>query len=214
MKSNDNIRLLFENINRKGISRRSFVARGAGCTACLSMLSFAGMRTEMPAAQVKKSDEEILKELEAKAARFMSTQGSCARSTFASLNEQFELKADAIVPAIMPFTGGIAGKGETCGAVSGAIFAIGLFFECIKQYEKKQFGTSMRLGGLFFDRFEKEFGSTRCREVVKHQYGRYLDLNKPEDIKIFMEESKKEAKCLQVVQKAAVIAGEIILANS
>jgi C_GCAxxG_C_C family probable redox protein len=140
--------------------------------------------------------------------------GSCAKSSFASLNEQFELKADAIMPAVMPFTGGIAGKGETCGAVAGAILAIGFFFECVKQNEKKPAASSMRFGGLFFDRFEKEFGSTRCREVVKHQYGRYYDFNNPEDMKSFAADSKKGASCLEVVKRAAVTAGDIIFENS
>ena len=42
-----------------------------------------------------------------------------------------------------------------------------------------------------FDRFLKEFGSTRCKEVVKHQYGRYYDFSNPEEQKLFVEESQK-----------------------
>ncbi len=214
MSFNDRQLNLYDIIGREEFCRRSFIAKSAGCTALSSLLSFMGIRTDVLAAQENKSREEIIKELEIKAAKFMSMYGSCAKSTLASLNEQFALKAEAIVPAIMPFTGGIAGKGETCGAVSGAIFAIGLFFECMKQSERKSAGSSMQFGGLFYDKFVKEFGSTRCREVMKHQYGRYIDFNNQEDMKYFAAESKKGEGCLAVVKRGAVLAANIILENS
>lgn len=214
MSSNNRVYNLFDITGRKELCRRSFITKSAGYTTFLSLLSSVGIRTEILAAPENKSKEQIIKELEIKAAKFMSMDGSCAKSTFASLNEQFNLKADAIVPAIMPFTGGIAGKGETCGAVSGAILAIGLFFECVKQNEKKPVGSSMRFSGLFFDRFKNEFGSTRCREVMKHQYGKYIDFNNPEDIKFFAAESTKGEGCLEVVKIGAVIAADIILENT
>jgi hypothetical protein len=71
----------------------------------------------------------------------------------------------------------------------------------------------MKLGGLFFNGFEKEFGSTRCKEVVKHQFGRYYDFLNPEDQKLFMAESLKSGKCLEVIKKAVLIAGGIFLEN-
>jgi len=114
----------------------------------------------------------------------------------------------------MPFTGGIALKGETCGAVSGALLALGFFFEPINQKGKEKAGSSMKYGGMFFDRFKKEFGSTRCWGVQKHQYGRYYDASKPEEMKLFMEVAQKSGKCIEVVKKAVFIAGDIILENS
>lgn len=64
------------------------------------------------------------------------------------------------------------------------------------------------------DKFKKEYGSTRCWEVQKHLYGRYFDSNKPEELKLFMEASKKTPNCLDVTKKAVLIAAGIILANS
>ena len=149
---------------------------------------------------------------------------SCSSASFAALNEQFKLNADNSIRALMPFAGGIAGKGETCGAVSGSLLAIGFYFETINQKGEKKAGSSTQQASMyppsfqptamFFDRFTKEFGSTRCREVVKHQYGRYYDFTKPEDMKLFMEASQKTGKCMEVVKKAALIASDIILENS
>jgi C_GCAxxG_C_C family probable redox protein len=214
MNSNKRAYRSFDGTGQKKIGRRTFFAQTIGYSSFLTLLAFPGMITEVLAAKGDKSKEEILKELGAKAEKFMPMYMSCSQPTFAALNEQFELKADRAIPALMPFAGGVAGKGETCGAVSGSLLAIGFYFEPVNQKEMGKAGSSMKYAKLFFDRFTKEFGSTRCREVIKNQYGRYLDLNKPEDQKVFMEESKKTGGCLHVVKTGVLIAGDIILENS
>lgn len=154
------------------------------------------------------------KELEAKVEKLEPVYRTCSQVSFAVLNEQFGLEADQSIPALMLFAGGIAGKGETCGAVFGSLLAIGFIFEPMDQKELEKIGSSGEYGGLFFDRFTKEFGSTRCKEVVKQQYGKYYDFSDPEEKKIFMEESQKSGKCIEVVKKAVLIANDIILENS
>lgn len=154
------------------------------------------------------------KELEAKVEKIESVYRTCSQVSFAVLNEQFELKSDQTIPALMLFAGGIAGNGETCGAVTGALFAIGYYFEPMNQKEIEKVGSSGEYGGIFFDRFIKIFDSTRCKEVVKHQYGKYYDFNDPKEKKTFIEESQKSGKCIEVVKKAVLIASDIILENS
>lgn len=195
------------------ICRRTFLTKSMGCTAGLTLMAFPGILNEVLAAKGDKSKEEILKELEEKAEKFMPIYKGCSSASFAALNEQFKLNADNAILPLMPFAGGLAGKGETCGAVSGSMLALGFFFGPIDQKEKSMLPASVRNGGVFMDRFTKEFGSTRCREVGKHQYGRYYDFSKPEDQKLFMEASQKSGKCLEVVKKAVLIAGDIILTN-
>ena len=139
---------------------------------------------------------------------------SCSMTSFAVLNDYFNLNADMrTIRALMPFSGGIVRRGETCGAVSGSLLALGLFFESREKDGKVQPGSSLKPGGMFFDRFETAFGSTRCKEVVKHKYGRYYDLLNPEEVKLFME-AGKSGKCMEVVQEAVTIAGEIIIEYS
>ena len=213
MNSNESAYKLFNSTDQKKINRRTFFTQSVGCTAGLTLLAFPGIITEVLAAQGDKSKEEIFKELEEKVDKYLPMYRSCALASFAALNEQFKLKADQTIPALMPFTGGIAMKGETCGAVSGSLLAIGFFFESINQEGKKQALSSIKFGGMFFDRFEKEFNSTRCKEVVKHQYGRYYDFLNPEEQKLFMVESQKSGKCMEVIKKAVFIAGDIILEN-
>ena len=208
MDSNESPYRFSDSTDRKKINRRAFLTKSVGYTAGLTLLAVPGIITEAFAANEEKSNEEIFKELEAKVETSM--YGACSQRSFAALNEQFGLKADQTIPALLPFAGGIAGKGETCGAVSGALFAMGIYFESIIGKP----GSSMKCARLFFDRFSKEFGSTRCREVMEHQFGRYYDFSKPEDQRLFMEASKINGGCVKVIQKAVVMAGDIILENS
>lgn len=197
------------------INRRTFFTKSIGWSTGLTLLAFPGITTDILGSQEDKSKEQIFKELDEKVDKFMPIYRSCALASFGALNEQFKLKADpATLRALMPFTGGIAMKGETCGAVSGSMLALGYFFGPIDEKAKQQFPSSMMQGTVFMDRFAKEFSSTRCREVVKHQYGRYYDFTKPDEQKLFMEASQKNGKCMEVVKKAVFIAGDIILANS
>jgi len=162
MSSNEIADKFVNGADQKKIDRRTFLTKSAGCTAGLTLMAFSGTIPEILAADEDKSQEDILKELDERVDKFMPMYISCSLASFAALNEQFKLNADnKTIRALMPFTGGIAGRGETCGAVSGSLLAIGFYFESINQKEKNQALSSYKYGGLFFDRFTKEFGSTR-----------------------------------------------------
>lgn len=193
---------------RNKLDRREF-GKNLGLAGCLTLLA----ASDISAAQEIKSIEEIAKELGAKTARFLPMYGSCAQSSFAAMNAQFELQLDRVIAAMMPFTGGIAGKGETCGALSGSLLAMGFLIDSNAKL-KRQPDSAMQLGAVFFDRFEKRFGSTHCREIVKRQYGRYFDFSKPEETKAFLAEEQKNSRCLEVVTTAVRLASEIILEHS
>jgi hypothetical protein len=93
------------------------------------------------------------------------------------------------------------------------LLALGLFFEPTEQKGSEQTVSSFIYAGHFFDKFKEEFGSTRCSEVIEHQYGRKYDFLNPEDMKLFRE-AAKSGKCMEVVKKAVLAAADIILENS
>ena len=200
-------------IENDKINRRSFLAKSIGyTTAGLSLLTLPGILTETLAANEGKSKEEIYKALEEKVEKSYPVYHSCSQTAFAALNDQFGLNADQTVTAIKLFAGGIAGKGETCGAVTGALLAIGFYFDVIKK-DNANPRASMQYGGMFFDKFTKEFESTRCKEVMKHQYGKYIDYSNPDDLKI-LGKPENQGKCLDVMKTATHIVADIILENS
>ena len=192
------------------INRRDFMEKGLGLSAVLALAAATGLRAGGKTEQKKLIPGEVQKGLEKKVTELMPKYLSCSMTSFAVLNVYFKLNADMkTIRALMPFSGGIVRQGETCGAVTGSMLALGLYFENLQKEGKAQTGASLKPGGMFFAGFEKMFGSTRCKEVIKHQFGRYYDLMKPEDVKLFMEAGKK-GQCMQVVQKAVSMAGEII----
>lgn len=214
MNSNKSIGRSIYGTNSDKMCRRTFFSKSLGGAAGLALFTCPGIRTDFLAAQGEESKEEIFKELEVKIDKFLPMYRSCAASSFAALNDQFQLKAESSIRPLMPFTGGIAMRTETCGAVSGSLLAIGFFFEPKNQTEMEKAGSSVEYAGQFFDRFEKEFGSTRCKVVQEHQYGRSYDFLNPQEQKLFMEVSQKTGKCSEVVKKAVLIAADIILENS
>jgi C_GCAxxG_C_C family probable redox protein len=193
------------------INRRKFFTRCAGCTAGFTLLTWPGLADTVLSAEEDKSKEDILKELGERAKKFMPKLRSCSKVSFAALNEQFKLEAGNVTPALMAFTGGIAMRAETCGAVNGSILALGFFFES----RQKKMGSSMKFGGLFIDRFIKEFTSITCREIQRHLYGKSYDFRKPKEQMEFMAVSQKTKRnCSALIIRAVQIAGDIILQNS
>ena len=196
------------------MDRRAFITKSVGCTAGLTFLASLGIMTRVLAAKEDEPKKEPVEELEKKVEKFLPLYRSCAIASFAALNEQFNLKADNAIPALMPFTGGIALREETCGAVSGCMLAMGFFFEPSNPQEKEKIGSSLKYAGMFFNQFEKEFGSTRCKEIQKHQYGRSYDFLNPEEQKLFAEVSQKSGKCMEVVKKAVLMAANLMFEHS
>ena len=70
--------------------------------------------------------------------------GNCAQTSFAILNEVFDLGGEQILKALTPFLG-IALRGETCGAVIGSLMALGLVYRRDDLTDWKGY-----IGSLFF----------------------------------------------------------------
>jgi C_GCAxxG_C_C family probable redox protein len=190
------------------VNRREFLQKTLGCSLCLTSTAFL---TEVLAAGKDKTREQILNELNQKVEELMPIYGDCARTSFAVLNDQFKLKGKKLIRGLKPFPG-IANRGETCGAVSGSMLALGLYFESPKKSDPSQPTETMKNANAFCDSFEKEFGSTMCRGVQEHQYGRAYDLRDGRERVEFMQ-AAAGGKCREVVKKAVRFAGEIILDN-
>ncbi len=155
------------------------------------------------------SRKDILKRLEQKAGDYEELFGSCAQGTLLALQEEFlignaeTLKAATAMP-------GIALRGETCGAVMGAIMALGIAFGREKHDDLEAVRRTTKAARDVCRRFEKEFGSCNCWDVQHRLYGRSFDLTDPNDQKEFIN-SDAAKKCRIPVEKAVRFAGELIL---
>lgn len=193
---------------KNNCNRRSFILKGsqlvAGITLIPGILSVSASNFSFQ----KRTKEEIYQKLNELVFKNFSVYGTCSQTAFSTLNEVFKLDADNITKALASFPG-IAMRGETCGAVSGCLLAIALVYEKdsdSKERPKLSDGPSMN----FCTRFENEYGSTRCRDVIQKVTNKEYKITKPEDYGIVAQEGVLN-NCPEVVKKAVHIAADIIL---
>lgn len=158
------------------------------------------------------SYEEIIDSLSQKVMDVLPMCGNCAQTTFLALQEQFELEGDAVLKALTPFPG-IALRGETCGAVTGSLMALGLINGRGKENlsDWQAYLSSLPPARKFCRRFEAELGSTMCGDIIVSQFGRRFDLADRVQAMEWIGCGALE-KCGQVIKKGVHIAADIILA--
>lgn len=153
----------------------------------------------------------VMKMLDQKVDQYMQLSHHCAQSSFIALKEQFGLDGEQIIKALTPMPG-IAERGETCGAVTGPLMAMGLIYgRDIKQLDNwDAYQESLIPTGHFCEQFEKKFGTTLCSEVQEVKFGRCFRLTDPGELQDFQNAGATE-HCSEVVKTAVHMAAEIIL---
>jgi C_GCAxxG_C_C family probable redox protein len=149
--------------------------------------------------------------LDQKVDQYMQLSHHCAQSSFMALKEQFGLESGEVVKALTPLTG-IAERGETCGAVTGPLMAMGLIFGRGEQQlgDWATYRSSLIPTGKFCTQFEQAYGSTMCHEIQKGEFGRCYQLTDPDELREF-QEADATGHCSEVVKKAVRIAADILL---
>jgi C_GCAxxG_C_C family probable redox protein len=156
--------------------------------------------------------EETLNRLEEKAGDYEELFGSCSQGTLLALQETFNLGNAQVLKAATAMPG-IALRGETCGAVIGAMMALGLAFG--RETPEDWAAVQQTTGACrkLCHNFEALFGSCNCRDVQHHIFGRSYELTDAKDRKAFADANAIK-KCRLPAGKAARIAGELILDGS
>jgi C_GCAxxG_C_C family probable redox protein len=105
--------------------------------------------------------------------------------------QEFEIENEIIPRIASGFAGGIGNTGAVCGAVVGAVMAIGLKQERGKTME--EFLRNLAVAQEFRRRFEAEMKTINCRELTG------ADLSTPEGIKQFMRSDIPKKVCFPAV---------------
>jgi len=153
--------------------------------------------------------EQVFSMLDQRVAQIMEKSHNCAQTTFFALSEQFGLGGDDVLKALTPLPG-IAERGETCGAITGALMAMGLIYGRDKLDDWEKYRSSLIPTNVFCQRFQEELGTTQCCQIQEKAFGKSYNLMDPEDLKEF-QRAGATVKCTKVVQKAVRIAADIIL---
>ena len=120
----------------------------------------------------------------------------CAESVLLATCEEFGIEVDerAIPRIAYAFAGGIGNTGSVCGAVAGAVMAIGLIKDRGKTMEEMM--SVIGLAAEFRKRFEAEMQTISCRELTG------IDLTKPEELETLMGSDVPQKVCFPAVATA------------
>lgn len=138
----------------------------------------------------------------------LAFSGNCAQTSFAVLQHEFNLEGETILKALTPFPG-IALRGETCGAVTGCLMAIGLVYGRDRLDDWKGYIASLPPSRRFCRRFEEAHGSTSCATLLETKLGRRFNLADRGASLEYVAAGGPQA-CGEIVTSAVQIAAEII----
>lgn len=139
----------------------------------------------------------------------LSDSGNCAQTAFAVLQEEFELEGGEILKALTPFPG-IALRGETCGAVTGSLMALGLVYGRDELNDWRGYIASLPPARRFCRRFAEQHASTDCTRILKEKLGREFDLADRIEALEYATSGGPDA-CVEVVASAVQIAAELLV---
>ena len=108
--------------------------------------------------------------------------------------QEFEIESEIIPGIASCFGGGIGNTGAVCGAVVGAVMAIGLKQGRADTMEEML--GNLAVAREFRRRFEAEMGDIRCRELTG------LDLSTEEGLKQLMSSDTPQKVCFPAVGAA------------
>ena len=119
--------------------------------------------------QFSEEQKEVLTQVRERAENlFDSREMLCAEAVIFTLNETFggPLKPEEAIRIGSPFCVGMGGAGCTCGALSGALAAAGVFMG--RENASKSGGPARQHAKELHDEFRAAFGSTCCRVLIRH----------------------------------------------
>jgi C_GCAxxG_C_C family probable redox protein len=142
-----------------------------------------------------------------RATEHMASGLVCAESVLLATCEELGVEVDErVIPKIAyAFAGGIGNTGSVCGAVAGAVMAIGLIKDRGKTMEEMM--SVLGLAREFRTRFEAEMKTISCRELTG------LDLTTPEGMEGIMGSGVAQTVCFPAVATAHRLAVDVLRGN-
>jgi C_GCAxxG_C_C family probable redox protein len=92
---------------------------------------------------------------------------SCSQAVLSAFAPGLALPDEVALRIASAFGGGVARRGEVCGAVTGALMALGLAKGHADNTEESKSAT-YELVSEFLRRFEEKHGAVACRSLIGH----------------------------------------------
>ena len=162
-----------------------------------------------------------MKEIGRRALEYDKYSG-CSQSVLLALQEAFGIGDHESFKAATVLSGGVARKGETCGALIGGLLALGLVVGRENITDTQAYRDAMvpsdEIIRAFQKRLQETFGfdkpldNTICRDIQRRIYGESYDLTDPGSYKAFLEAGGHgDEGCPLVCAVAAEVTAEKLL---
>ena len=138
---------------------------------------------------------------------FLEQKYNCAESTLLALSQAWGISSDAVPHIASGFGAGVGRHGLICGALAGAVMAIGLRFGSPDPTKAEKRKLITAYSSQLVERFRDSFTDTDCRELIG------CDLSTPEGTKKAKEEQVRTKKCRHFVRQTVELAIEICRAK-
>ena len=134
-----------------------------------------------------------------KAMEYFGNGHSCSQSVFCIFGPELGLSYDLAYKTSAAFGGGMSRMGNTCGAVSGALMAIGLYYRNLDTSDSENKEHTYEMGHKFIDKFKEVHESVMCNTLIGYDINTLEGRTEANDKKIF------ETKCPNFVKTAVEI---------
>jgi C_GCAxxG_C_C family probable redox protein len=154
----------------------------------------------------------LIKAIENTARLYADKRRGCCRNVVGALQTYLGFGGAEAFRAAVPMGGGIARSGGTCGALLGALMAIGLACchdEPDVDYNSSSYEETMQCSSQIYDLFLKEFGSVLCRDIQNNLFGKSYNMKVAEEVSEL--NSLNRAVGFPVIAAAARLAATLIL---
>ncbi len=139
------------------------------------------------------------------AINYFKNSFNCSQSVFTVFAPDFGISEDDSLKIACAFGGGMGRQQHICGAVTGALMAIGLKYGKALHDEESKKAETYRKTVEFFEKFKKLNGTISCKELL---HG--LDMNHPDEYARIKELGLFDTLCTKYVEDAVKITEQII----
>ena len=136
--------------------------------------------------------------------RYFMRRFTCSAAVFSAYSEELGLDADTARKIACGFGAGVSKTGNICGAVSGAIMAIGLKYGKAEEEDEAATEKTRMLVRQFVKVFTEKHGSVNCTELLGY------NLSIPEEFEKARKAGLFKEKCTALVRDSAEILEEIL----
>lgn len=130
---------------------------------------------------------------------------NCSQSVISAFAEDFGLSKDSCLRLASPFGSGIARMQETCGAITGAMMAIGLKYGKGENGSEDDKALAYKYSQSLINEFKNRNNTICCRQLLDDH-----DINSPEGMAKIMELDLYHNYCLKYIRDAVEITETIL----